>query len=118
MDSASNSRDRPRGVARPVDELTQARRQTAARDELHAEVAETRVLTHFVNRHDVGMIEIGDCLGFEAKAPAIVFGGEDAGQNHFESDRPIQAHLARFKDNAHAAARQLANQFVVTKIVD
>jgi hypothetical protein len=54
-------------------------RQALALDQLHAEVVLPLVLADFVNRHDVGMVEVGRGLGLPAEALHVLRGGELAG---------------------------------------
>ena len=84
--------------------------------QFHRKVVLTFVLADFVNRHDVGVIEIGRRLGLGAKTLHVGSGGELAGQDHLESYDAIEADLPRFVDDAHAAAGKLLDQLVVAKV--
>ena len=61
--------------------------EAAALDQLHAEVMLALVLADLVDRHDVGMIEIGRGLRLGVEALHVGGGGQLAGKDHLESDR-------------------------------
>ena len=92
--------------------------QAAPFDQLHAEVMLTLVFADFVDRHDVRMIEVGRRLGLLAEPAHVVGRSELAAQDHLQRHRAFQALLASFVDHAHAAAGNLAEQFVVAEITD
>ena len=73
------------------------------------------VLAHFVDGDDIGVVEAGSGLSFEAEALHLRGGGELAGGDHFERHGPVQTYLARAIDDAHAATGQFAEDFVVAK---
>ncbi len=76
------------------------------------------VLAHFVDRHDPGMIEVGGGLGLGPEALHIGLIGELAGEDHLQRHRPAKADLGGLKDDAHAAAGDLARDLVVAKVAD
>ena len=76
------------------------------------------VFADFIDRNDRGMIQASRRFSFDMKALHGSGGGELTRQNHFQRDGSIQAHLPRPEDHAHAAARNLFDQFVVTEIAD
>src|SRR6266536_65494 len=49
--------------------------ESSAIDELHAEVAGTLALAHFVNGNDARMVQAGGRLGFLMETPQVGFGG-------------------------------------------
>ena len=61
--------------ARPADLLGKG----APRVELHAEVGPAPVLSDFVDRDDMGMVQAGDGLGFPAEAVQLLRRGGVAG---------------------------------------
>ena len=69
--------DRGRWIA---GELRGSLRQADAVDQLHAEVMLSVVRADLVDRHDVGMIEIGGRLRFLPKALHVAIGGKLPGQ--------------------------------------
>ena len=52
-------------------------------DKLHAEVALTVALAHFINRHDARVIETGSSFCFQTKALEVRFGGPLTKPNYF-----------------------------------
>ena len=72
-------------------------------------------LADFVDRHDAGMIELRGGLGFGFEAIAVGLGRELAAQNHLHRDFAAQTRLHRAIDDAHAAAAELLEQFVIAK---
>jgi len=62
--------------------------------------------------HDVLMLEPGDGLAFRAKAGETDGVGVGTGQEHLESDDPVQVLVASLVDNAHAASAQDAEDLV------
>ena len=74
------------------------------------------VLADLVNRHDVGVVQIGGRLRLLAETLHFFAGSERARQDHLESDGPIKADLSGPVDNAHAATGNLAAQLVVAEV--
>ena len=64
------------------------------------------------------MVEIGRRLRLGAEPPHIPGRSQLAGQDQFHRDEAIGADLARLVDNAHAAAGDLFQQFVIAEIAD
>ena len=73
------------------------------------------MLTHFVDRHDVRMVQARRGFGLGVKPSHFSFAGELPGQHHFHRHNAVQAHLPRFIDHPHAAAVDLLQQFVVAE---
>ena len=90
-------------------------REVSPFDKLHAEKAATALFGDLVNRHDIGMVEMGDCLGLVAKPSRIVVAGPGSVANHLECHQTVQAALTSPKHHAHAAPRDHALQFVVAE---
>ena len=87
-------------------------------DETHAEVMLALVLADLVDRDDARMIEVGRRLGLGIEAEDVGLIGELAGEDHLQRDGPVEAHLPGLKDNAHAAAGDLADDLVVAEVAD
>ena len=67
--------------------------------EFHREVLLALVLADLVDRHDVGMVEIGGRLGLGAEALDVARRGERAAEDHLESDDPIERRLPGLVDD-------------------
>src|SRR5436190_5544332 len=63
--------------------------QLSAFDKLHAEIALTIPLTHFVDGNDAGMRETGSSVRFAAKGVYVRFGGRTVLANELERNRAI-----------------------------
>src|SRR5438094_10153999 len=83
-------------------------------DKLHAEIALTIPLTHFVDGNNAGMVETGSSFRFPAKALHVRFGGPTAQANHLERNRAIQTFLMGAINYALTASTDLFQQLVVT----
>jgi hypothetical protein len=88
-------------------------RDVAAADERHDEVGDPVALPHVVDRHDVGVCELGGRLGLTREAGAeggIVreLRGED-----LDRDEPLEPEIARPIDHGHAAAADLVLDLVL-----
>ena len=68
----------------------------------------TTNLPKFIQRHDAGMIQFCQRLGFAGEASGKRGVAADAGRKNFQGDNPVQFLLADFIDRAHAA---LADEF-------
>ena len=64
------------------------------------------------------MVQVGRRLGFALKALHVLRGGQFSGQDHLERDDAAQADLAGPVNYAHAAARDLFQQFVIADVTD
>lgn len=78
----------------------------------------TLVLTDFKHRHNFRVIQLCGSFRFGLKASHIGFGGQLSGENHFQGDDPIQPRLAGTENDAHPAACDLFQQFIVPEITD
>ena len=74
------------------------------------------MFAHFVDRHDSRMIEIRHGFCLSVKAPYVFFAGQPTGQDHLDSDDPVQTELPRLVHNAHAAASDLFQQLVIAEV--
>ncbi len=97
------------------DEAADFGAEVAAFDELHREVGQTVVFAKIVDGDDVGVFECGGAFSFGAE-PLDDFGIGQGRENHLERDTPVEADLARFVDDTHAAAREFADDFVVAEV--
>ncbi len=102
VDGAGDGRHQPRGRPRFAVEPRGLNRQVAAGDELHAEVMVTFVLAHLVDRHDVGMIEVGRRFGLEPESHQVFRAGKSARSYHLQRENPVQADLPGTVNDAHA----------------
>src|SRR5438105_14388112 len=73
-------------------------------------------LTGLVDGNDVWMVEMSGRFGFGVKPLDGSWGSQVLGRNHLEGDEPIQAHLTRLIDHAHAASTDLTQQLVIAKV--
>ena len=92
--------------------------KVAALDKFHAEVLLAVVLTHFVNRHDARVIELGDGLGFILEAAQLGVVGQDSGLDHLEGDGAVERDLVRLVNNSHSAAAEFFLNLVVAEVAD
>ncbi len=92
--------------------------EVAPLDELHAEIALVVVLADLVNRHDAGVVQQRDGLGFILEPAQLGVVGQESGLDHLEGDGPIEADLPGLVDDAHAAAAQLFQDLVVAEVAD
>ncbi len=112
-DGPADWQEELRGLARGERPLGDPAGQGRAMHELHAEVRLTFMVADFVDRHNVRMLKAGRRFGFSAESGQFGRRGELPTQNHFHGDGPIQADLPGFKHDSHAAAPQLATQFII-----
>ena len=89
-------------------------RQALTLDELHAEERATVKLGDLVDRHDIGVVQIGGELGFTEKSLSLLVAGHLPGEDHFQGDKPFDRHLPGLVHDAHAAARDLLQDLVLT----
>ena len=76
------------------------------------------VLADLIDRHDPRMVEVGRCLGFRVEPPDVGLIGKLTGEDHLESNRPVEAHLPCLEHDTHAAAGDLADDLVVAEVAD
>ena len=89
--------------------------QAAAFHQLHAEVRQATHLADFVDRHDVGVLELGGVLGLAQETAQVGGTRPVAEPDHFHRDDPIQALLPGFVDDPHPAAGDGLEQIVVAE---
>src|SRR5260370_35178228 len=68
-----------------------------------------------VNRHDVGVMQLGGRLGLAVKTLHRLGGQTQPATQHLERDPAVKRHLPRFIDDAHAAAADLAHYLEVAE---
>ena len=85
-------------------------------DELHAEVALSIALAHFIDGNNAWMFEAGGGFGFPAKTLQVRFGGPGAKANHFKRDSAIETFLMSAINHALTASADFLQQFVVAKV--
>src|SRR5947209_12855436 len=109
-------------VAKPTDgrpwAFGEELRETAAGDELHREVLPPVVFADFIDGQNVRVVEVRRRLGLLLEPDAIRLTGELAAQNHLDGDGPVQTHLPGLEDDAHAAAGDFFDEFIVAEIAD
>ena len=86
--------------------------EAAAVDELQREEGQAVVLADLVDLHDVRVLQAGDGLGLGPEAGQLLGAGVVAGQDHLQGDDAVERELPGLVDDAHAAAAQLAQDFV------
>jgi len=91
-------------------------RQVPSFDQLHAEKAATAFLADPVDRHDVGMVEVGDRLGLVAEPSRVVSARTGSVADYLEGDQAVQAALSSPEYDAHPAPRDHALQFIVAEV--
>ncbi len=87
----------------------------AAVDPLHREV-EAPFPVDLEDRHDVRVVERRRRLGLQQETTLLGLGGERAGLDDLQGDEAVEAPLAGLEDDAHAAPRDLLQQFEVVEI--
>ena len=68
------------------------------------------VFPHFVNGHDIWMLQLSHSLGLGAKALHVRRAGELPSQDHFYRDGAVQAYLPRPVNHSHSAAGDFLQQ--------
>ena len=112
IDGRGDGRDQPRRGREIGRELAEPPIQALPLDQLHAEESPARGMAHFVDRHDVGMVEVGDRLGLVLEPDQLGLAGELGGPDDLEGDQPVQCGLPRLVDDAHPAPAQLLQDLV------
>jgi hypothetical protein len=83
--------------------------ETAALDVGHREEVPAVVLPHLEDRHNPGVVEIGRRLRLSIEPLDVGLIGKLASQDHLQRHGAVEAHLSGVEDDAHAAARDLAD---------
>jgi hypothetical protein len=89
--------------------------QAPALDVVHGVKGLAVQLPNFVDGHDVRMTETGGGLGFAAKTLESAAPGEFSKENHLDGDDPVEAALTGLVNQAHPAACDFFEQFIVAK---
>ncbi len=92
--------------------------EAAAADVLHAEVRLALVRAGLVQGDDAGVLQLGGGGGLGVEAVAVVGVGESAAEDHLQGDGAVEADVAGLEDDAHAAAADLLDEFVVGEAVE
>ena len=116
MNSASQLRDQFRCTANPHRLALDHFVKLAALDEIHAEIAATIALAHFVDGNDAWMFEAGGGFSFATKTLQMCVRSPRAQANDFERDGAIETFLVRSINYALTAPADFLQQFVVTKV--
>jgi len=75
------------------------------------------VLADFINGHDVRMRKARRGFSLRFEALDQILGGQRAATDKFHGDQTIQADLPSLEHDAHAAAGDLFQQFIVTEVM-
>src|SRR4030095_7677075 len=81
----------------------------------HAEEMLAVLLAHLVNGHDVRVIQVRRSLRLGAKALDQRIGRQRSADNRLQRHQAIQTDLSRLEDDAHSAASNLVEQFVLAE---
>ena len=68
-----------------------------------------------VDRHDVGVVQLGRRLGLAAEALHRLGRQSQAGGEHLERHLAVERDLPRLVDDAHAAAAELADDLEIAE---
>ena len=85
-------------------------------DVFHGEKILAVELADLVDVDDIRVSQSSGGLGFDLKTADQLGRSQMAGQNHLHGDGAIESFLPSFVDHAHAAAADLADQFVGSEI--
>ena len=115
MDGPRDHGEVARGLARPQRTAGHQGTERLALDAAHAEIRLPVHLARAVDGDDVGMRQVRRRLGLRLKARMVRRRGQLAAQDHFQRDDALQAALPGLVDDAHAAAAQFFEQFIIAK---
>ena len=91
MQCVGNRGDQFRRIPEGRSSLSHPDRQVAAFDELRDHEAESVFrATHIEDRHDVGMVQLGEDSGFNEKRFDILGVGDSFGVWHLDGDRAVE----------------------------
>ena len=82
---------------------------------LHRKVLPAPIVSHFVNRDNVRVIQAGCGFSFSLKSLHIFSSGKTAGPDHFQRHNAIQADLMRAKHYPHPSLVALVKEFEISK---
>ena len=103
---------RPRVLRCPRDPLV----ETAPFHVFERQVINAVLTAHFMDLHDVRVLESGHGFRLVAKAGDLLGGGVDAMPDDLQGHQAFQAGLLRQVDDAHAAVSQLADHGVLADV--
>src|SRR5262245_59616765 len=90
--------------------------EAAALDEVHGEIELSLMLADLVDGDNVRVLEVSGGTGLGVKALQVLLAGELPRKDHLEGDHAIKADLARSENNAHPAAGDFIQQFIIAKV--
>jgi hypothetical protein len=91
--------------------------EAAPIDQFHAEEGDAVVVADFVNRDNMGMVEGRGGLRFAAETVQLGARRHACAEEHLQRYDAIQAPLAGAIDDAHTAAGDFTEQFVIAELV-
>ena len=106
------------GAARGERTVAQQHREVAALDVFHREVLLAFVFSDLVDADDIRMTQAGGGFRLGAEASHLLRRGQRGLKHPLHRHDAIEAGLPRGEDDAHPAARDFLDQFVVAKILD
>ena len=115
VDGAGDFLHITRRLPRSQGVLAREVRQALARDKVHRVEVLAVHLADLVDGHDVGVIKLGGGTGLDMEAADFVRAREPLAPDHLQRHDAVERPLPRLEDHAHAAARDLAEQFVIAK---
>ena len=89
--------------------------QVAAFDEPHREIMCAVAFPAFVQRDDMGMVQLGDRFDLDAKTQARFVREKVVRLNHLERDYAVQTELTRAINDAHASSPEFLKNFVIAE---
>ena len=90
-------------------------RQVRAIHKVHREVMLALLHADFMNGDDVRMLKARRRRSFDAEAVDELFARVLAEEEHLDRNHPVEAQLARLIDDAHAAARDFFQEFIIAE---
>src|SRR2546425_8956593 len=115
MDRFGSELHVPRGFGRLEWTIADELREVMTLDVIHRKEVLAFVHSDFVDGYDVRMLESRRCGRFASEPLGNLFAGKLPGQDHLYCDHAVEALLPRFVDDAHAAAGDFFQKFVVTE---
>jgi hypothetical protein len=89
--------------------------QRPAFDAFHGDEIDARIVTDFVDRDDVGVVQRARRLRFADQPSAAGGAFQSVGRQNLEGDHAIEARIQRLIDRPHAAGAQLRLDLVVAQ---
>lgn len=112
IDRASQLLDERRGLVARQRVAVEPLLQASTRDQFQRQVGPPVVGRHLVNLDDVRMLQSRRRLGLGTEAVQRVTAGVGAGQDHLQRHMAIERQLPCLVDHTHAAAAELALDFI------